>query len=738
MPFKTLIVDEKAVALLAAAAITAEWLTTFELPKDTRALRRIVLGERVYILSTHADLESRLLVVDLNTAFALVDLEDSVRAFDRVLHVALATFEAGVAIPLSYHSFREGSRLSIYAARKRTKERIYFEQRPCGTDNLFLFAITPDVQDLAYLKANDARFKEAYNGFADALLAEPDVAAGATSTGITLTVPRGALLAGGHTLQDWYDRVLTKEQRKFVDRDLSGPVRLMGAAGTGKTLAMAVKCLRDFERAAEEGKKPRYAFITYSTASVTEIVRPMLDELDPQRRYASIPNATIEVASLYELAQRLSKYEEKLLEPLSLDGRDGREFQKLLILDALESLSRNTRFVRQILPQCSDAWRDRLADRAKWDTLSTDLMHEFAGKIDAERIRLGFASADEYLRGRRERWQMSLDREDDRLAVLEVHDAYCKLLESNNVLSMDQMISDLNGYLLSHEWARLRERVGYDVVFVDELHYFNRAERMVFHSLFKRARLREGEAVHGLPLFMAYDLKQSTSDAFLSGVADGGSSWVQALKAGPTERDELTEVFRYSPQIAQFLTDLDAAFPALDLAAEWLPLRPASSAPDGDVPELQAFGRNIQLLDAVFDQAEREAREKGGRNVAVLCLNEDMFARYLEAGRISDKYVAIESRDKLSELKYMNRKCIFSMPDYVAGMQFESVYLMHLDQAELGDDRENIGIRRRLISRVYLGASRARSRLVIAASHERGGPSEILERPIGRASLQVR
>lgn len=735
--FSALVLDQHAIPIIATAAISREWLQKFDLPKDAKSLKRFAKDGVVYILSSQASENSRLLVIDLQSEFPLLKLDDPVFAFDRILHVALSTFEPGVAIPLAWHCFRDGSRLSIFAARKRTKERVHFEQHPDGTNNLFAFAVTPDVRNPVDLLSNEARFRKAYDGLADALLAENDPEASADeSSGIVLTIPKGALLAGGHTLQDWYDRVLTAEQRRFVNRELTSPVRLKGAAGTGKTLAMAVKCLRDFYRLADEGRRPRFAFITHSTASVTDVVRPMLEELDPSKRWMSIDGTIVDVASLYEIAQTLSRYEQKLLVPLSLDGREGRDFQRLLILDAIEECVRSTWFVHPILSECSDGLRSRFDNRAEWDFLALELMHEFASVVDAERIRLGRAAADEYLKRKREAWQMNLASEEDRRAVLGVHDAYCRRLENENVLSMDQMISDLNIYLLSHEWARLRERLGYDVVFVDELHYFNRAERMVFHSLFRRPRATDGGASTSLPLFMAYDIKQSVSDTFLNSAADSKTNWTRALQAGPTQLDELTEIFRYSPEIAKFLGDMDAAFPTLDLEAEWAPLSSASRAPNGDVPELQTYERSVSLLDNVFAQAERDARELGGRNVAVLCMNEGLFGQYVDAGRIAGKFIAVESREKLSELKYIGKKCIFSLPDYVAGLQFDTVYLIHLDDAELGDERENVGVRRRFISRAYLGASRARSRLFIATSQERGGPSEVLDTPIARGSVR--
>jgi hypothetical protein len=55
---------------------------------------------------------------------------------------------------------------------------------------------------------------------------------------------------------------------------------------------------------------------------------------------------------------------------------------------------------------------------------------------------------------------------------------------------MDQMIADFNRYLLTHEWRQLREKLGYDLVFIDEFHYFNRAERMLMRASCKIHRTR--------------------------------------------------------------------------------------------------------------------------------------------------------------------------------------------------------------------------------------------------------
>jgi hypothetical protein len=143
------------------------------------------------------------------------------------------------------------------------------------------------------------------------------------------------------------------------------------------------------------------------------------------------------------------------------------------------------------------------------------------------------------------------------------------------------------------------------------------------------------------------------------------------------------------------------------------------------------------LIDDVFTQASKFAKglHGGGSQVAVLCSNANLFDSYREAGRIKNMYVAVTSREDIRELRYARTRCVFSMPDYVAGLQFDTVFLINVDSADLSDEHVSLGARRRYVSRIYLGASRAENRLIIASSRERGGPSTILNWPLRSHSL---
>jgi superfamily I DNA/RNA helicase len=519
---------------------------------------------------------------------------------------------------------------------------------------------------------------------------------------------------------DGYDHRLNKEQRAFVDQPHDRPVRLRGAAGTGKTQSMVVKCLRDLYADADGDKI--FAFLTHSSALAHVVVRTMLHALDPTERWMTMKTPSgqskLWIGTLYELAQEKLGYEKKGLRPLSLDGRDGRDYQRILIEQAIARVVKDPRTALDLLNECPD-FHLRLKAFSEDATLVDELMNEFACVLDLESIKKDTVEANRYARASREPWQMELPTEAHRRVVLEIHDVYRALLVSEQMLSMDQMVADFGRYLGTHEWDQLRERDGFDLVFVDEYHYFTRAEAMLLHNLFKSRACVGGR----WPLIMAYDIKQGTSDVAIS----GGIAKFRNPGVGESVVTELKQVYRSTPQITAFLRDLDAAFPAMDLEGEFATYGGESQQENGEIPTLTTYDNDKMLVDRVFEDATRLARdiEGGGSQVAVLCLNESLFDRIRNAGRVNGKFVAITSREDLKELRYAKNKCVFSMPDFVAGLQFDTVFLIHADSADY-DEGQGQGARRRYVSRVYLGASRAARRVLVSSSKEHGGPSQLL------------
>ncbi|MDT4328279.1 UvrD-helicase domain-containing protein [Methylomonas sp. MS20] len=728
-----LVIDQHALNILDSAVIEENWFDEFNIPKNTEGLRRINFQDIVYLLSENADLDSRLLVVKIGST-GVFSGEAKTTIFERIIRVALRHFDRNITLPIQWQPYHEGSLLSVYAERfsRKNLRRIYFDQAPASTTHIFAFAVTDAPISLKQVPEDIGAYEKALEGFLEALIQEPSVLQPVGNFGILLSEPLGFQLTTSGSLEEWYERKLSAEQARFVNQPHDRPIRLRGVAGTGKTQAMTVKCLRDLYSDDDKGGDKTIAFLTHSSALAHEVVRGMFHALDPSERWNQLKTALgrpkLWIGTLYELAQEQLGYEKKGLNPLSLDGRDGRELQRSLIDEAIEKVLREPRIVLGILKECSDL-ADRLSELNLRKSLIEDLMNEFGCVLDAENIRKGTAGSDNYVRASRESWQMQLPTQAHRRVVLEIHDSYLELLRKERLLSMDQMIADFGRYLTTWEWDQLRERDGFDLIFVDEYHYFTRVEAMILQSLFAQRAEQSGR----WPLIMAYDLKQSTSDVSLG----GGLDRFRNPGVGESVPVNLNQVFRSTPQIASFLSDIDASYPAMDMEGEFNTYNAHSSKDDGDIPILLEFNNNENLLDTILNQANKRAKQLhgGGRQVAVLCLNEELFDVYRSAGRAKDKIVAVTSRDDLRELRYAKSKCVFSMPEYVAGLQFDTVFLIHADQTDLADEYLSQGARRRYVSRAYLGASRAVQKLIVACSKERKGPSQILEAPLRNGNL---
>ena len=545
---KILILDEHVMGMLGNAILEDSWFNTFPLPSDVDQIKRVQIDDMLYLLSTRATEDSKLLIVLVGKDGIFSHAPSPRHTFDRLLHIALVQFEKTVSIPVTWKPFRDGSCLSVYAQPESQGKghRLYVDRNPLQTQNVYAYALTPDVRNFDKVLYDTELFRRAYDRYVDALLMNPPRRPDGGAFGIILTEPLGVTLLGRTTLEEWYERILTNQQREFIDRDHSAPVRLKGSAGTGKTLSLAIKCLRDAYKFDDDEKSTRIGFLTHSSALAHDVVLSMFYALDPKERWKNMRRGKIWLGSLYELSQEFLQYEQKDLTPLSTDGREGREFQYMLINDAINRcLSSAKSDIRDPVYRNSE-FVSALKSKEKHDQLVAELMNEFACVIDAEGVRKGTPASEKYLTASRETWQMNLPNEAERRIVLDIHEEYCRELNESNTLSMDQMIADFNRYLLTHEWRQLRERNGFDAIFVDELHCFNRAERMVFHNLFKNSVSVNGKC----PLFMAYDLKQSPTDAFFNyGFQETATNLFRSIEAGRTELVELTQVFRSTQKL---------------------------------------------------------------------------------------------------------------------------------------------------------------------------------------------
>lgn len=726
--------------------INEQWFQNFDLPKDQTHIRRVIVNNTVYLFERHIEDENTPLIIINNSLEEAIfsGSEKDARNLERIITIARSIYTDSVSIPQSWKPHYEGDIFSISVkTNSNWRGRMHFLNVHLKTSktihDIFAFSLLDSTIDFHKLIINRDLYNRVRDDFTEAILSEEEVArVPATDAGITLTerLPQGFVQGG--SLDVWYKTRLTKEQREFVDKPHENPVRLRGSAGTGKTLSLVIKFLKDGTEAERSNTPVRFGFLTHSKASV-DFVNAICESLDPiGLTLGNSKFAKLEIRTLYDLASNQLALHNSELTPLELDGRKGRKAQRELIESLIDDMWSSTIMQARyngIGLHLYERWNPHNLGHQR---LIDEIAGEFASVIDAEGIKPGTERSERYAKNdaRRANWLMSLDTELDRRFVLEIHSRYCKELAEMKTLSIDQMVADFDSYLDTNRWAIIKGQLGYDALFVDELHLFTSIERQSLHKLIRRKPNCEQQTRPAI--FMAYDIKQSPTSSFASYFSPENSIFTPSSNLQNSDLIQLEKVFRYTPEIAELLRDIDASFPAIDIPGEWNAYVGDPQLPKGETPTLKVHHTPKDLMRFVFENAHDKAKvmKGGGRRVAVLCLSEEMFDTYAEiaSGQFKGKFITISSREPASEFRYAGKRFIFSMPEYVAGLQFDTVFIIHADKNEAPID-SGVGIRRSFISNLYLGVSRAERLLTIHTCLERGGTTDFLQMALDRGAL---
>jgi hypothetical protein len=689
------------------------------------------LDKYVCFLTDRSSIDSGFMVIDGRNAdlFSTVGTPESL--VNRLITAALSHLMHSVSIPYSWSAFtwdEDRRHMSFFAhsSAQGAGERVYMEREPEHTNAVFFYSIEKTAVSFNQVTYVKTVFAEAQNALLEALEkldnravvnSDDDDAAIGNSISLALDFRNG--VENIAHLDEWYSSRLTKDQRKFVDADTAKPIRLRGAAGTGKTLALCVKFLKDIGREnenSEPGRK-RHLFLAHSGSNKERIIATLL-MLDEKTGYLKgLSDGSIYICTLYELANDYMSSSYHTLNPIDLDAKEGRLFQQEIIIDILKK--KKLRYLINYDGQIGESVALQLSSNSDSDIerLADKINREFEHIIDAEGIRLGNDLSEKYIKGDKNYLKLGGWSEGERRLILDVHDEYKSTLEQNNLISVDQLVADYSRYLDSHVWDSLRRSKGYDSIYVDEAHLFNNVEQMILPKIMKK----ESRSV-----FVAFDLKQSSKDlstrtALGANVKFGGES---------AEVIQLNQIFRFSKEIAELIEAVvfeTGAFNHLDESDRVIGRTEASSS---ILPEIRLYNSDLELYNSVFPEARSHCETKDGRGqTAVICFDKKKFQRYAKAGNYKTKFLAIESKENIQELRYIGKRFVFTEPEFVAGHQFSTVYIVNLD-ASIFSEIESPLEKREMFSRLYLSLSRSSEKLVICCSKDGGGIPEHLKKVI--------
>ena len=749
MSIRGIVIDAGAVPLLqSAGSPDEEWFTTFSVADSKGRVNSTIAGDIAVIFTDQASTESKVLAIDLGEQNFFLSYNEAQKQeiLRRILVAAQNAFSKSMNIPHSWRPFKSGSKVSFndlpYLSAQlsaRSLGRVEIETCPAGKDDVFVFSCTSTWNELSAAKVDAQLYKRFRTAFNEVSVRRPPESASSDTAGaITLSDETFFYAENQLDFQEWINSKLTVRQRSFVDAPAGRPIRLRGVAGTGKTLALAIKCLVSMRTAVQGNCPKRIAFLTHSasTAAATLALINSLDRSGIREKFDKLNGASFSIMTLLDHAMLLigNDLESAGILPLATDALDGRRLQ----LELIESIV--VEYVKsgdwQVLQgTCSTEFRSMIGsaqDKPSLKRLSWELMNEFACVLDADGVQQKPENRKRYMSSPRMAWMIPLQEQQDRMVVLTLYDHFNRLIAEMDAISVDQVIADYLNYLDSFRWNAVRDRRGYDEIFVDELHLFNRQERMAFQGLLRSP----GEAIG---IYMAYDAKQSPSDTFMpSEERESASTFWGKLGLGGIEKVELDRVFRYTPEIARFITRLDESYPALDLGEDWGSAKVETATQSARVPTITTLADEKETYKEVIGRAHAVKR-KGGQNysVAVLCCNIDTFETFRSAGEHRSWLRAVASREEAAGARPDAFKFILSTPEYVAGLQFDCVLLVDINRSEVPNLAYSTGLRRRFISKVYLGASRAMKHLELYSTKVGGGSAPILDGAIEGGALVI-
>jgi hypothetical protein len=738
----TITIDQKSAFAASAGQLDLEPICTdLGLPDSQEDTRCVVIGDHGYILSENFQPNDALLTISLEPDGPLTALSPEARpeALARLLRCAITMVNGNNrSWPPRWHVFHTQNRLAFEADNYSRKQeggrtqagRIVLDiSRPSGY-RIFAFLLDRfRVLDLNAFDPPQGLLEAALKGIAAALVARPSMADKETGNRVGLEIQHPIHPGSSWTMEEWYESHLTVAQRRVVDFQEEGCVRVYGSPGTGKTLTLVMKCLRDLGQAVAKGADTRALFLTHSLTTAEDIKNLVLN-LEKERGldWMTEDPPRLVVTTLYTLANDQQRYDLDGLTAVSLDGHEGQERQAVILNDVIESYRRRDWIARR--SACSQpfvAYMESQPGSLERRFFLWALLNEFACVLDADGIRSSKDARARYLKEARKGWMMTLSETAEREVVLSLYDAFRQFLRDERMIGGDQMISDYLTHLDSFRWEATRSRQGFDMVFVDELHLFNRQERMTLRHL-----LRSTESIP--KVYMAYDPKQSPRDTFLNLPSENAERldiW-RSVNVGRIEGVELQEVFRFTPQISRALASIDDSFPGQDLDEDWPKYGGRSQLEDGQVPTVSILPTDRDVYSFTFKRARDLQRDLGKtrRRVAVLCVSQDLFSQFLANHEFQDSFIPITSREFSPGTIQGTRKFVFSMPEFVAGRQFDTVLLVGMNQNETPSGPFGMAAVRKFVSQVYLGASRAERCLEFYASKDGGEAHKVLSLPV--------
>lgn len=699
---------------------------------DLLLMSTVMLGHRVYV-HVGDTAETELVVVDEATIEQFVnDPRTLERLLQRVHRVTREFRSPPVSLPLAWRKYQVGNRIAFFAlpqslndfsarwiAEHREKSVVFWEL----TSSEYEVSLAEYIPDVARLRG----VLDAWKGGVEAAQKKltPSDGMAQLRPSVDLHVVGASAVSRQRPFTQWMMDVLTDQQQKVLDFDLPQTLKVRGSAGTGKTLVLQLKALRELYRAPED---VRVLYLTHGWA-LADMVEQSIQMID-DRGFSG----TLDVWPLMLLREVLQGDLPEGVQIIGDDGLEGKKAQFDLIRSILRDIYQTDwqTYVDGVSDFIKEGVAGEVEDAPR--RLGWMLMREFTEVMDAHRLKPGPDTLERYLEIPRAAWMVELPKRGDKEFFYGVFRRFVTRLVEEGQMTTDQAFDDLRRYLETYAWNIRRTTDGYDLILVDEFHLFSDTERYLLHLLTR-------DVSKPPRLILALDPRQSPL-MMLTGLGEGSltRSGPNATPPVAVKAVELNTTHRFSKAIHRLVSLIQELHPAiLDEGDDWKFTIGDASTMSGIPPEVltgtaPADAARLAIANArkVGDSVERDQR------CALVAAGVQEFEEICRVlGEKSSDFTIVTSRDDVERLNYVRRSIVLVASADCAGLQFSHVTVLAFGDRERGHGL-GASARRVAITELYLAVSRAEESLCVVTTRGEGVISELIERAVVKQAVTRR
>lgn len=522
-----------------------------------------------------------------------------------------------------------------------------------------------------------------------------------------------------HQAYDTWLHLLTTDQKNFVTSDLVTPKRIDGPAGSGKTVSLSLAAIHAMVAAEVKEHDQQAIFVTHSEASRRSI-ETILMSMGGERFISPQPTARrLRIVTLQGYCAEILRTEISATELVDPDAFDAKQLQAMYVEEALNLAKAELPTFERFM---SVAFKDYLAQEETALKVSM-LNHEIAVVIKGR----AKESFEIYKRVPSLSTGLPISNEADKGFVWRVYERYREQLEVGGQFDTDDVVLTALSQLSTPIWRRRRSRDGFDAVFVDETHLFNMNELSVFHHLTK--------SEVQFPIAFAVDRSQAIGDRGWVNDIDV-SVLVPAGQELQTNRTDLRSIFRSSPDIVNLAFTITSSGASLFTNFEDPLLKAHSNMSfaeekKAETPSYRDYATDEAMIEGAFSVADemRSSMATSRGEIAIIAFTEELFSALQREANMRGRPVeTLKQRndEELAKRAKVTSRFVLSLPDYVGGLEFDGVVLVGVDEGRVPPtlisqrSESKAYMTYSAHNRLYVAVSRARYRVVIMGTKERG------------------